>query len=233
MLVGDPAAPVLEPDDARHLERVLRLTPGELVVATDGRGRWTRCLYTGGSTLEVDGPVELDAVPFPPLTVAFAPAKAERPEWVVQKLTELGIDRIVVLSTQRSVVRWDPRRASGALERLRRVAAAATAQARRVWLPELVGVVGLESLEMVAGAPGRAGRAGSGIALAEPGGPPPASELTAIAVGPEGGWSPEELSLGLPTVGLGAYVLRAETAAIAAGVLLGALRTGTVSRHKL
>ncbi len=239
MLVGDPAAPVLEPADARHLERVLRLAPGEVVVATDGRGRWTRCRYRGGGTLDVDGPVELDAAPLPALTVAFAPVKAERPEWVVQKLTELGVDRIVVLSTTRSVVRWDPGRASAVLDRLRRVATAAAAQARRVWLPEVAGVVGLgdldglEGLETVAGVPERAGSERSGIALAEPGGPPPLPELTTIAVGPEGGWSPEELSSGLPTVSLSAHVLRAETAAIAAGVLLGALRAGTVSRHKL
>ena len=211
-------------------------------MATDGRGRWTRCRYRGGGTLEVDGPVELDAAPFPALTVAFAPVKAERPEWVVQKLTELGVDRIVVLSTTRSVVRWDSGRASAVLDRLRRVATAAAAQARRVWLPEVAGVVDLENLEdledpedpeTVSGVPGRAGSDRSGIALAEPGGPPPAPELTTIAVGPEGGWSPEELSSGLPTVGLSAHVLRAETAAIAAGVLLGALRAGTVSRHRL
>ena len=39
--------------------------------------------------------------------MAFAPAKGDRPEWVVQKLTELGIDRIVPLAAARSVVRWD------------------------------------------------------------------------------------------------------------------------------
>ena len=221
MLVACPAAPVLEPADAHHLERVLRLGVGEVVVATDGRGRWTLCRYRGAGALEVDGPIELDAAPSPALTVAFAPVKAERPEWVVQKLTELGIDRIVVLSTARSVVRWDPGRARAALERLRRVASGAAAQARRVWLPEVVGIVGIEEIER------------PGLALAEPGGRPLAPGLTGIAVGPEGGWSREELSSGLPTVGLAAHVLRAETAAVAAGVLLGALRAGTVSRQKL
>jgi 16S rRNA (uracil1498-N3)-methyltransferase len=221
VLVGDPSAPVLEAADAHHLDRVLRLAQGEVVVATDGRGRWTRCRYRGGGTLEVDGPVEFEAAPSPALTVAFTPVKAERPEWVVQKLTELGVDRVVVLSTSRSVVRWEPGRARAVLDRCRRVAAGAAAQARRVWLPEVSGVVGLEDLER------------SGVALAEPGGPPLVPELTGVAVGPEGGWSPEELSCGLPTVSLSAHVLRAETAAVAAGVLLGALRAGTVSRHKV
>lgn len=198
---------------------MLRLGAGELVVATDGRGRWARCRYTAHGTLEADGPLELEVAPTPRLTVAFTPVKAERPEWVVQKLTELGVDRIVVLSAARSVVRWEPARARTVLERLRRVAAEATAQSRRVWLPEVTGVVGLESLDR------------AGMALAEPGGPALGAGVTGIAVGPEGGWSREELASGWPIVGLATHVLRAETAAIAAGVLLGAQRAGTVARQ--
>ncbi len=77
----------------------------------------------------------------PALTVAFAPTKGERPEWVVQKLTELGIDRIVPLVSERSVVRWEGGRGQKAVERLRRVAREAAAQCRRVWLPEITDVV--------------------------------------------------------------------------------------------
>jgi 16S rRNA U1498 N3-methylase RsmE len=53
-----------------------------------------------------------------------------------------------------------------------------------------------------------------------------------VAVGPEGGFAPDELDLGLPQVGFGPGVLRAETAAVAAGVILGALRAGTVSSSR-
>jgi hypothetical protein len=53
--------------------------------------------------------------------------------------------------------------------------------------------------------------------------------LRAVAVGPEGGWDPSELGLGLPTVGLGPHVLRAETAALAAAVVLSLWRDATVS----
>ena len=69
--------------------------------------------------------------------MAFAPVKGERPEWVVQKLTELGIDRIVPLFSERSVVRWSGARGQATVERLRRVAREAAAQCRRVWLPEV------------------------------------------------------------------------------------------------
>ncbi len=219
VLVADPAVPVLDPADAHHLARVLRLADGEVVVATDGRGRWARCRYHVDGALEVDGPVELEAAPSPGLTVAFTPVTAERPEWTVQKLTELGIDRIVVLCAARSVVRWEPARAGKALDRLRRVAAEAAAQSRRVWLPEVSGVVGLDVLER------------PGTALAEPGGPALDARVTGIAVGPEGGWTAGELASGHPTVGLATHVLRAETAAVAAGVLLGARRAGTVTRQ--
>ena len=63
-----------------------------------------------------------------------------------------------------------------------------------------------------------------GAALATQGGQPPGPEHTFVLVGPEGGWSREELDAPLPRIGLAPYVLRSETAAIAAGVLLGARR---------
>ena len=123
------------------------------------------------------------------LTVAFAPAKGDRPEWVVQKLTELGVDRIVPLQTARSVVRWDGERGRRAVERLRRVAREAAAQSRRAYLPE----VSRSDLAALAEPP----PGPAPVARAELGGPPPAGDST-VAVGPEGGWSDEERRLGRP-----------------------------------
>jgi 16S rRNA (uracil1498-N3)-methyltransferase len=218
VLVSDPEHPLLGPEDARHLGRVLRLRTGETVVATDGLGRWVACRFAEGS-LEPAGPLHEEAPGTPLLSVAFAPVKGERAEWVVQKLTELGIDRIVVLATERSVVRWEAERARAAMDRLRRVAREAACQSRRVWLPQLVGVVGLDAL------------GGEGMALAEPGGTSLDPATTGVAIGPEGGWSPDELGRGWPRVALGPHVLRAETAALAAGTLLAAHRAGTVRGH--
>lgn len=217
--MADPADPQPEPADRHHLDRVLRLRSGEEVVATDGRGRWSRCRYAGGGVLEPDGPVVSEPAPSPALTVAFAPVKGERAEWVVQKLTELAVDRIVVLAADRSVVRWEGDRVPAALERLRRVSVGAANQSRRVWLPEVAGVVALA--ELVADGSRQP-------ALAEPGAPPLTASTTAVAVGPEGGWSPSELASAPALVGLGQQVLRAETAAVAAGVLLAWHRAGTV-----
>ncbi len=217
-----------------HLARVLRLRAGETVVASDGAGRWRSCRYrpvregaASDRVLEAAGPVEAEPRPDRPLTVAFAPAKGERPEWVVQKLTELGIDRIVPLSADRSVVRWDGDRAGRAVARLRRVAMEAAAQSRRVWLPEVTEVTGVAGL--AAGGASATGGVSGGLVLAQLGGPPPRPGQRAVAVGPEGGWSPAELALGLPSVGLGDGVLRAETAALVAAAALSLLRAATVS----
>lgn len=218
VFVDDVAHPELDGDALHHLGRVLRLRAGEAVVAADGRGRWVPCRYDGRRALEPAGEAVAEVAPAPRTTVAFAPVKGERPEWVVQKLTELGVDCVVVLSTARTVVRWEGARVDAALGRLRRVATEAAAQSRRVWLPELSGVLPLDALEP------------AGLVLAEPGAPPLGNGVRTVAVGPEGGWTPEELAGdgGRATAGLGPHVLRAETAAVAAGVLLGAHRAGTV-----
>ena len=99
-----------------------------------------------------------------------------------RRCTEVGVDRIVLLDAERSVVRWDADRAERQLDRLRRVAAEAAMQSRRVWLPERE----------------RADRRPSTIladAVASPSraGGPSTPHDTTIAVGPEGGWSPAEL----------------------------------------
>ena len=221
VLVTDVDDPLLSEADRHHLVRVLRLGPDERFVVADGRGHWRVCRFTRrgpDGAFTTLGPVEFEPAAGPALSVAFTPVKAERPDWVVQKLTELGVDRIVVLRSARSVVRWEGRRAAAVLDRLRAVAAAAAGQSRRVWLPEVTGMVPLAELAS----------SSTGLHLAEPGGPALTRSATAIAVGPEGGWEPDELALGLPTVGLGPTVLRAETAALVAGALACALRAGTV-----
>jgi len=230
VFVDDPARPSLTDDDAHHLARVLRLRAGEEVIVGDGAGHWARTRWTGDGALEAlrqraevggNGEVQFEPRPEPALTVAFAPTKGERPEWVVQKLTELGIDRIVPLVSERSVVRWTGARGVATVAKLRRVAREAAAQSRRVWLPEVVDTLRFSDLPSL-GQPGE-------VVLAQLSGDRPTVAQRVVAVGPEGGWSEDELASGLPTVGFGLSVLRAETAAVTAGALLASLRTGTVA----
>jgi 16S rRNA (uracil1498-N3)-methyltransferase len=219
VFVEDLSRPELSDEDRRHLARVLRLRPGEEVTAADGRGGWGRFRFDGAGSLEPDGDVEHRPAAQPPITVAFALTKGERPEWTVQKLTEAGVDRIVPFVTARSVVRWDREKGARQVVRLRAIARSAAMQSRRERLPVIHEVVEFATAVAVVG---------PAAALAHPGGHPPDLDRPAALVGPEGGFTEEELACGLPALGLGPRILRSETAAIAAGVLLCALRANVV-----
>lgn len=210
----------LEAGDAHHLLRVLRLRDGAEVTAADGSGSWRMCrlrLETGsGPLLEATGPLVHDPAPEPAITVAVALPKGDRGDWAVQKLTELGVDTILPLVAERSVVRRTGDRAGRGRERLERISRAAAMQSRRARLPALADPA--SPAEVV-------GRAG-GACAAEPGGGPPSLERPVVLVGPEGGWAAGELPGDLPRIGLGPGILRTETAAVAAATALVLLRAG-------
>lgn len=220
VLVDDPEAPALSAAAAHHLTRVLRRGAGDPLVVGDGQGRWAPAVLGPDAAVERTGPVEVASRPPVALTVAFALVKGDKGDLVVQKLTELGVDRIVPFRAERSVVRWDAERAARAVARWRAVAASATEQCHRPWLPEVTDVASLDDLA--------AGRFGP-IAAADRDGQAPSLDVPGIAVGPEGGWAPAERDRSLPRVRLGAHVLRAETAAVTAGAVLTALRDGVVA----
>jgi 16S rRNA (uracil1498-N3)-methyltransferase len=223
VFVADLDRPEIADVDRHHLERVLRLRVGETVTASDGRGGLRVCTFAAaGGALEPAGAVSMEPPPSPPIGVGFALVKSEKPEWIVQKLTEVGVDRIVPFTAERSVVRWDEAKAARNLERLRRVAVEAAMQSRRRWLPSVEPVVPFASVVV-----------GDGVALADAAGEPPALDRPTILVGPEGGWSDAERAAASGRfVRFGPTVLRAETAAVAAGVLLSGLRESVVSPRK-
>lgn len=215
VFVADLEHPRLEPSDHHHLARVLRLRDGTPCTIADGQGRWRAASF--GLAPDPSGPVVTVPPAEPALTVGFALLKGDRTELVVQKLTELGIDRIVPLVTERTIARPDPARATKLVQRLRRIAREACMQSRRARLPEVTAVTGFEELVT-----------GPGVALADPAGGPPTLSHPVLLVGPEGGWAPTERARAACVVGLGPHVLRAETAAMAGGALLVALRHGVV-----
>ena len=235
VFVTDPDCPMLGDEDRHHLERVLRLRPGQMVTVSDGAGAWRCCTWRAGGDLELAGEVMAAPAPSPAVTVGLALTKGERPDWAVQKLTEVGVDRILLLTTARSVVRLDAHTAERRVQRWRRVAREAAMQSRRTVLPDVVGVrsladvmAGVVGVGDVVDAPGVENGPVPRACLAEPGGDPPSLARPVVLVGPEGGWAPEELALGLPSLDLGPAVLRTESAAVAAGLLLCALRAGLV-----
>lgn len=207
VLVESVDSPVLADDDRHHLERVLRVRLGDSLTVGDGAGRWRPCRFAPEP--EPTGEVRQVARPSPELAVAFALIKGGRPELVVQKLTELGVDRIVPFVADRSVVRWDAAKSARNTTRLQRVAREAVMQCRRAWVPTVEAPTAMDELARRPGA-----------VLADRGGGPITGDVRTVIIGPEGGWSDEERAIGLPRVELSDAVLRAETAAIAAAVLL-------------
>lgn len=214
-------------EDGHHLTRVLRLRVGETVTVADGSGGWRP--YRVGE-MQAGGVVRLDATAdaarepaqSPGLAVAFALTKGEKPELVVQKLTEMGVDRILPVVAERSVARPDAARAASARERWRRIAREAARQCRRATLPAVDELAPLVTL---------AGH--RGLVVAERGGgpaealqAPPGGEVL-VVVGPEGGLTAAEVERLAPwaRLGLGAHILRAETATLAAAALLATART--------
>ncbi|HEX7520673.1 MAG TPA: RsmE family RNA methyltransferase [Acidimicrobiia bacterium] len=215
---------VIDGDDGHHLQRVRRVRAGERVTIADGRGRWR--LYNvvssdaGVLAVRAVSPVQTEPMVRPTLAIAFGLTKGSKTDVVVQQLTELGVDRILPVIAQRSVMRWDDDRAAAATARFGRVAREAAAQSRRAHLPEVAAPAEVATL---------AGRPGLMVAdrLGSDGGhdDPPGDEWL-VLVGPEGGLAPEELeALGRPpAIAVGPHVLRAETAAVAVAAVLTARR---------
>jgi 16S rRNA (uracil1498-N3)-methyltransferase len=213
--VDDLASPVLTTADRHHLERALRLRPGDEIIVADGRGAWRSARLA--PVIEPIGAVMFDPETTPAITVVFAPVKGDRPEWMVAKLTELGVDVIVPMTTARSVVRWP---ADHDLDRLRRVIREAGMQCRRPRLPQLRQPVTFAEAAAFPGA-----------CLADMVGAAPSLVTPTILIGPEGGWTDDERSMAIPSVRLGNHTLRAETAGVAAAVIWGVLRLGLVGQH--
>lgn len=205
----DDALVSLDESTEHHLRRVVRLRDGEVVSVTDGAGGWrlaTARVGHDGLRLEPHTAVVVDAPRERPIHLAVAMPKGDRLDWLVQKVTELDVDALTLLHAARSVVRWKPDRTDQQRARLQRVADEACRQSRRVHRLVIDGPrAALDVLDK--------------FVVAEPGGDPLAAEHRAIAIGPEGGWAPEELEAARGRVDLGATILRTETAAVAAAAL--------------
>ena len=223
----------LDDEAGHHLSRVRRVRPGETLTAADGGGRWRPYAVVGvrpgALELHAQGPPVVEPQLEPRLVVAFALTKGTKPDLAVQKLTELGVDGVTLLSTRRSVPRWSGSRVDAALTRLRRIGREAAAQCRRARLPEIDGVLPVTEL-----------RGRPGLVVADPAGeelagvPAPPGGEWVLVVGPEGGFdadeaaaltTPAEHGEGPARLRLGPHVLRAETAAIAGAAVLTTRRT--------
>lgn len=214
-----PGDYALAGQEAHHLSTVRRFAPGDRVVLFNGDGRdYPADIVAVGKrevVLNVLAPVAVNReLPFP-LVVASALPKGDRADFLIEKLTELGATRFVPLVTARAVVR--PKAA--VVEKLARSVIEASKQCGRDVLMAVdppqewaafVARTDLPAARFVL-------HTGDAPALSRDGG-------CAVAVGPEGGFAPDEVALALAhgwtAASLGPRVLRVETAALAAAARL-------------
>ncbi len=212
-------------DDGHHLQKVRRLGAGEIVTAADGSGAWRRYEVSEVATrrLTLHALDAIEFVPEPVIGVVLAAALTKGGlDDVVTAATELGVERVIPLHTERVVVRWDEARAARGVARLRILAREASMQSRRARIPVIDDVLALRML-----------REYDGLVLADPAGVD-VSDLSrptttnagrarwTVIVGPEGGFSANEYEMfaKVPRLRLGPNVLRAVTAPIAAVAVL-------------
>jgi len=183
-------------DQLHHLEKVLRVEPGQEVSYTNGRGTIGTGVYEAGRIIR-----DREAtVPRPsPLTMAVAPpASRDRCRFLVEKLGELGVARLVWLST---------RNGEGRIPHLGKTTAwavSALEQSRGGWLMEVgTDLVAWDDLDRP-------------LVVAVPGGGTEVFEVRTVAIGPEGGLDPAEIPADAASIDLGLTILRVETAAVVA-----------------
>ncbi|HZQ45276.1 MAG TPA: RsmE family RNA methyltransferase [Acidobacteriaceae bacterium] len=214
-------------DQALHLARVLRAQPGQIfdVVAN---GFLRRATVVNVSEQEVTFALgeELETEAALPVHLLLAVIKFDHYEWGLEKLTELGAARITPVIARRTEKHL-AQAAAKRVERWRRIALESAKQSRRSDLPQVDGPLPLKEALAQVNAPTKLLLAETeqenslAAALKE------ATGEIALAIGPEGGWTAEEMALfsgsGWQHVTLGPRILRAETAAIAALSICSAL----------
>jgi len=223
----DEATATLTGAQAEHMTRVLRAQPGmEADVVAGGHVFHAQVVAVSGGEVRFNLIAELDADPALPITLVMAVYKFDHMEWAIEKATELGVAAIApVISrrTEKHLAAAAQKRA----ERWRRIAHEAAQQSRRcdvplVYDPEPLAArvrAASEAARIVLAEQERTTTLRNALeeAVAAAGTEMPALE---IAIGPEGGWAPDEEALfdanGWRAASLGPRILRAETAAIAA-----------------
>jgi len=227
----DEATATLTGAQAEHMTRVLRAQPGtEADVVAGGRVFHAQVAAVNMSEVRFNLIAELEADPALPVTLLLSVYKFDHMEWALEKATELGVAAIAPMIARRTEKHL-AQAAEKRMERWRRIVHEAAQQSRRSDVPLLHDLAPLTTRVRAASA---SSSTATRIVLAEQermttlrtaieeaihaaGAETPALE---IAIGPEGGWAPDEEALfdanGWRAVSLGPRILRAETAAIAA-----------------
>ncbi len=220
---GDHAALVGE--HANHLVRVLRARAGQdFDIATGDTVRRGRVSFVSDGRVEFDLGEEISGAALAEITLVLAVFKFDRMEWAIEKCTELGVSRIVPVIARRTdahLVAASKKR----VERWQRIARQAAEQSRRAAPPEIASPIKISDAVAFSAAVRIILAESEGQTLLRDAVKPQAGPSGIIlAVGPEGGWTEDELQsfqqAGWIPASLGDTILRAETAAIAATAIV-------------
>lgn len=209
-------AAILSDSEAHHAIHVMRLKSGDRIELFDGAGTAASSIVTRVSRRDVE--VAVESTRFSPpreqggITVAAAPPKGDRLKWMIEKLTEIGVDRFVPLQTTRTVV--DPRKSR--LDKLQAAVVAASKQCRRNWLMQIESTQQFDTL--LNSTTGRIIMAHPAVSGDEDAKPFGADSDVTLLIGPEGGFTDEEVAAagahGVHMMPWPNTILRTETAAM-------------------
>ena len=214
---------VLGKEEARHLQTVLRVKPGDIIQLFDGQGhtRTTTVTVVEKNSLTLTAVEPVVSHPQAPcsITLFVCISKGKHMDWTLEKAVELGVARIVPVISDRTIVRVDADDRETKADRWMRIAEEAARQSGRAWLPEILTPRSFkESLALVQQT------TPTFVAALTPNAKPLRDALQATPqqagwfVGPEGDFTPNELQrlmdAGAVPVSLGPLVLRAETACL-------------------
>lgn len=216
-------------EDEKHIKTVLRARVGEELTLCDGEGVDYQCRIASmerGVLLDILSKEVCETEPKTKITLYQGLPKADKMELIIQKCVELGVDRIVAVSTERAIVKLD-KKESKKLERWQKIAEAAAKQSGRGKIPE-IGQQVLKFKEAVAEAKELDGaiipyekEQETGIRQFVRGFQ---GESIGVFIGPEGGFAEEEIALaqenGITPITLGKRILRTETAGMTTTALL-------------
>ncbi|NJL18207.1 MAG: 16S rRNA (uracil(1498)-N(3))-methyltransferase [Nitrospira sp.] len=214
-------------DLLNHLRDSLRVTMGETLWLSNGQGTRYHIEITDVSKRAVIGHI-LETIHESPrntprLILGQSLLKGEKMDWVIQKTTELGVDTFVPIESRHSVVHLKADRVEHQVARWHRIALEATQQSEQWRVPTIAPPQSLAALLTSRGhdtmtlmlAERQEGKRLQTVELSQD-----ANSFVLVLIGPEGGWSKEELEIAEQAesqfVTLGQYILRAETAAVAA-----------------
>ena len=216
-------------EDEKHIKTVLRAREGEELTLCDGEGMDYQCRIASlerGVLLDILSKEVCETEPRTKITLYQGLPKADKMELIIQKCVELGVDRIVAVSTERAIVKLD-KKESKKLERWQKIAEAAAKQSGRGKIPE-IGQQVLKFKEAVAEAKELDGaiipyekEQETGIRQFVQGFQ---GESIGVFIGPEGGFAEEEIALaqenGITPITLGKRILRTETAGMTTAAIL-------------